>query len=612
MKKEELIQRFNFLNAHNSKEAYIYDILNEIFEVQKVSLREGKRLITLNNLKESNNIGMPFNNARNKNILYILDLLRKNYPDYFKIFTTYQFEFDKTSKKLNINEIYEFAVLLKEDAITNIQKDRDKKSIESLLSLVGSFRVFNLTKLIQKAKNKNQLSRIIKEQINNTIFAYKNYSIDKTNAELIENFCFHKKNYTPVKNKINTDGIKKIVAKNLDPINRRLSTLGILNSSFNDYTDSKLDYILNILINEISAPLSNKDLSELKTFNSLRNTIIKIDKSIDPLTAMKSDITKYIKEVEFARESDILSVFRNISKDQLHKWNPEEQIKEKIYYLNDNDESYYFDMEKFTKIFEKIMVQIFDEDNFSSTHEKKEILSQLKIFISSGNKLIESKEDLNLLIDSDSEIELLKQLLERYKNESLKKQKNQEPEVHHEEIIESESILSLISNYIKSLFSGKDKTKKTKKNTVTLNKKKKNLQFADHTISIYNKIKNSSSILIPISNYLEIKSENEKKLDEILDEIRSKNLKTIIPIYNARTTLYPDKSRKLLIADTEYLLADPEIIKSPEIIRKFSDQITGHKLKDEVIPGNTILVIEKYLLTIFRQNRMRRKKIQND
>jgi hypothetical protein len=461
---------------------------------------------------------------------------------------------------------------------------------------------------VKKAKNKNLLSRIIKEQVNKTIFTYKNYSINKTNEEIIDNYCFHKKNYTPVKNKIEIDGIKKIVARNLDPINRRLNTLGILNSNFNDYTDTKLDYILNILINEISAPISKKNLSELKTFNSLRNTIIKIDKSIDPLTAMKEDIIKYIHEFEFTRESDILSVFRNINKDQLHKWSTSEQIKEKIFFFKDSDESYFFDMEKFVKTFETIMIQIFDKNEFSSSLDKKEKTSQLEIFFNSGNKLIESDENLNNYVVLDSDIELLKQLLIRYKNEELKKQKVKQEEIHSEEITETESILTVITNYFKSLFSNKDKSINSIKESVSSGKIKKKLNFADNTISICNKIKNNNSILIPISNYIEIKSENEKKLDEILDEIKSSNLKTVIPIYNARTSLYPDKSRKLLIADTEYLLADINLIRSAELIRKFSDEITGHKLKEEVIPGNTILVIEKYLLTIFRQNRIRKRK----
>ena len=102
---------------------------------------------------------------------------------------------------------------------------------------------------------------------------------------------------------------------------------------------------------------------------------------------------------------------------------------------------------------------------------------------------------------------------------------------------------------------------------------------------------------------VELVPENESRIDNIIEELRSNNLKIVIPIYNARTVLYPIRSQKYLIPDVEYLMVKPDIIQSPETIREFTDAITREKIKDEIIPGSAIIAVEKYLLTLYRQKR---------
>jgi len=85
--------------------------------------------------------------------------------------------------------------------------------------------------------------------------------------------------------------------------------------------------------------------------------------------------------------------------------------------------------------------------------------------------------------------------------------------------------------------------------------------------------------------------------------MRENALRIVIPVYNAREVLYPKRSLKLLMPDTEYLLAPVDSARSPESIRKYTDTLVGFKIKDEVMPARAIMAVEKYLLTHYRQKR---------
>ncbi len=89
----------------------------------------------------------------------------------------------------------------------------------------------------------------------------------------------------------------------------------------------------------------------------------------------------------------------------------------------------------------------------------------------------------------------------------------------------------------------------------------------------------------------------------MINDLREHNVKVVVPVYNARKTLYPKRSQKLIIPDVEYLLVSPDVCRSPDEIRAFADSLAGLKLKDEPVPGTAIMSIEKYLLTVYRQKR---------
>jgi hypothetical protein len=111
-----------------------------------------------------------------------------------------------------------------------------------------------------------------------------------------------------------------------------------------------------------------------------------------------------------------------------------------------------------------------------------------------------------------------------------------------------------------------------------------------------------------LSDLIELKPENEPKIEQTIRELRENNLKIVVPIYNARQVLYPIRSKKYLMADVEYLMIDPDAAKSPETIRDFIDEITGFKFKEDVISGNALFSIEKYLFSINRQNRAKKRR----
>jgi hypothetical protein len=89
--------------------------------------------------------------------------------------------------------------------------------------------------------------------------------------------------------------------------------------------------------------------------------------------------------------------------------------------------------------------------------------------------------------------------------------------------------------------------------------------------------------------------------------MRKNNLKIVMPVYNARTSLYPKRSAKVLMPDIEYLLIPVEAIKSPESITDYVDSLVGFKMRDDSIGGGMLIQIEKYLRTIQRQRKHMKK-----
>jgi len=205
-------------------------------------------------------------------------------------------------------------------------------------------------------------------------------------------------------------------------------------------------------------------------------------------------------------------------------------------------------------------------------------------------------------------VERLNQLLksfEKYKNaqkiaaENRPVQENKKPK----------SAIQKILGFIMSFFAGKPPEGKKKDQPESKPQVKGPKPLSELTKDIISKVKGKNAPLIPLSDYIELNSQNEKqKIGPLIDEIRQNNLKIVIPVYNARTVLYPAKSQGYLMSDVEYLMVDPSIISSTDSVRNFTDSLRGYKIKDEALTGKAIVVIENYLLTLARQKRAQKGK----
>ncbi|PKL19367.1 MAG: hypothetical protein CVV49_00730 [Spirochaetae bacterium HGW-Spirochaetae-5] len=492
-----------------------------------------------------------------------------------------------------------------------IQALRDEESAQSLNELLESFRLFNLTKLIKKSKNRNNLSQIVKSQLGTNIFTFKNFSIDKNGLELAEDYCFHKNNYDAVKMKIDLDGIKRIIEVNEAAIDRRLKNFGILNSSISDYRDNKLDYILNILTGDLAPSIEKKDIVEVKNFKHLRECIIKVDKLMDPVVMLDGAIMKHIQENFTTTEKDITSLFPDMTNENLNRWESEKSASGQIIIHPYNNIKYLIDPVQFLNKYEMFTKSIIYNDD---TNEMNESQRDNKIFTAdmlteAGNRIVEKEPNAIRLFGSSENVQKLKQLINEYLDFKKTLIALRNANKNNAEAPSGSSFLARIANSIIMLFTRKEKNYvMNPEKKAGAKAKKTKAGISTETRDLYKEISMRRSPLLPISDFIEIKPDNESKIEKLITEMRSNNLKIIIPIYNARQMLYPQRSKKYLLSDVEYLMIDPEIAVSPDVIRNYIDSISGYKLKEDSLSGSALFNIEKYLMSIYRQNRAKMKR----
>lgn len=602
-------KRFPFLHTHVAREPHIYEVLAEIANFQNNVLKTGiGHLANIEDLKTSRNIKIPFTIARNKIISNLVDILVKNYPEFCRSIITFTFSVDPESKKLTIIENREYTVMLNNEEFNRIQDERNAVSAENFLNLISQFRLFNLTKLLKKTKERALLSQVIKLELGKNVFTYKNYSINRQSVEVAEDFCFHRDNYEPVKKSLNLEKFNKIIINHSAQILRRLKNFGILNTDFSDYRDNKLDYILNVLLQDIYLSLTDSELTEAKNFNSLRSCLLKVDTLIDPLITASNDIASYIRENRISAASTVSSVFNGIPEDKILQWAEEKGGRYKIITFKDEDGIIYlidgtYLLPRMTDLHEKIL---FQQENIAglSHGERSRILDEVHLLCNAAKTMLLSEDRLRNIIESDDGIARLRKMITEY--EQYQNSLAMETAVESEErgARRKRSFIDAISEFFRSLFgarrepaavsAAKDREHEAEQYIPSATGEAKN---------IINKIRNSTNILIALSTYIELIPANEKEIDSIINDLRKLNLKIVVPIYNARKILYPNRSQQYLISDIEYVLVDPETIQSPESIRKFTDSLAGEKIKDEKISGTAILTIEKYLKTLHFQKK---------
>lgn len=605
-------EKFPFLNERLAKEGHVEEILIEIDTLQKNFLKNRiGELATVEYLNESRNVRMPLTQKRLMNIQFLVDQIIKNHPEQVRPIYSFNFSIEPETKKLNIEEKVELTLMMNDSNYHALQTMRDSNSAANLLQLLQSFRLFNLTKLIKKSKNRNQLSQIIKNQLGKTIFTFKNYTFDRTGVEITEDYCFHKDNYDAVKNKIEVESLKKIIDQHSAPINRRLKNLGILNPYISDYRDTKIDYILSILTGELSAALDKKDIITVKNFHSLRDCINKVDKILDPVILLDSDIMNHIRTHFMTTDRDILSMFKELTPEIFSRWESEKISSGKIVSFPVSDGSrFIFDSAQFFPKFDEIMHLILFNQQFRymEQRQKDEKLFTADILTDAGKKILSSQDLALKVFGSEENINSFKKMAKDYEDY---KTASAETDEYYDEADKDtgKSFIAVIISGIASLFTRSSKSpvrgnqKSQPQKTLSIKK-----GISKETKDIYKLISERKAPLIPLSDLIELKPENEPKIEQTIQELRENELKIVVPIYNARQVLYPFRSKKYLMADVEYLMIDPDAAKSPESIREFIDQITGFKFKEDVISGNALFSIEKYLFSINRQNRAKKRR----
>ncbi len=605
MKISEILEKFKFLDERSAKEPFIFDVLNEILSLQTQSLPTGAaQLATMDWLKKSRNIKIPYSSSREKNIEYIMEHLLKNYKDYVRPIVTFDFTVEEESKKLIIAEIIEYTVMIKESDLERIKALRDSFSLENLMKLLSKYRILNLSKLIKKSVYKTDLSRIIKIELGKKIFTFKNYSIDHNKIEYAEDYCFHAQNYEAVRNSLKLNKLKEILSIYSDLVNRRLKKFGILNPDVSDYRDNKLDYLFSILLEDLSGSLAEKDMMEVKNIHSLRTCLIKVDKILDPSQIINEDLVKFIRENKICTNSDLVHSLADLSDDLLNKWaNRDNLARNNIITLDHEDGRHYFiDGSQFLDFISDLnQLILYQQDQFAALpyNERHRAEQNMDVLYKTALRLLSSDDLLQHYLEDAQSVEKLKSVVADYENFKKHVTLKKEMDRKQPEKNSGRSFIQWIKDIFGSLFGGgKVKSAQVRKSETSPKR-----EISHETRKVYEKIIDMSAPVLPLSDFLELTPDNDLLIDQMINEFRDHNLKIVVPIYNARKVLYPKRSQKLIIPDSEYLLLPPDIIKSAEDVRAFTDRLIGVKVKDELIPGSAILAIEKYLLTLYRQKR---------
>jgi len=411
--------------------------------------------------------------------------------------------------------------------------------------------------------------------------------------------------------KIDLDGIKRIIETNEAAIDRRLKNFGILNSSISDYRDNKLDYILNILTGDLAPSIEKKDIVEVKNFKHLRECIIKVDKLMDPVVMLDGEIMKHLQEVFTMTERDIASQFPEMTSENLTRWESEKSASGQVIIHAYNNIKYIIDPVQFLNKYESITRSIIYNDDTSemSDSQRDSKINTADMLTDAGNRILEKDQNAAKIFTNAENVQKLKQLINEYLDFKKTLIALRNANKNNAEVQSGASFLARIANSIIMLFTRKEKNyAMNPEKKANVKSRKSKTEISTETRDLYKEISTRKSPILPISDFIEIKPDNESKIEKLITEMRSNNLKIIIPIYNAKQLLYPQRSKKYLLSDVEYLMIDPEVAISPDVIRNYIDSISGYKLKEDSLSGSALFNIEKYLMSIYRQNRAKMKR----
>ncbi len=553
---------------------------------------------------------MPFTTTRTSNINYILDFLKQKYPEYIQTIYSFNFDFNDKAKKLAVEESEEFTVSLSHTEIEKYQAIRDQESTASLLALVNKFRLFNISKMTKSIKNRKHFEKLMKNCLNKQLFVYKTYSFNKGVIIDTGDLCFHSSNYNNVKKALDITKIKIIIGVHRDIILKGLKNFGIHSTDFNDIDDPKLDYILHLITDNLKNEVGAQDLSDVLNFQSLRDCVKKADTNLDPSKIHSNEIIKIIKENSPCAYFDITTHNLNISTNVIEKWIDPAILKKEGIILaeNNRNDKYFVYAPKILSQFEETFNFIRnDPEQFAalSVNQKELIDTKITVLYSAGRKALSNPDSLSILKTDRETVAALNGLLDEF--DAYHKEKSFRHEVSSKDVSRpKKSVIKAILSGIFSVFGlfksrGDDDIDDEQPEISGVSAVKKPL--SRESKDVYLKMKSRKDPILALSEFMEVTKENDTALDKIINDLRNHNLKVVIPIYNARQALYPKRSSKLLLPDIEYLVVPYSVINSSEAITAYIDSLLGYKLKEDVIPGNTLMLIEKYLKNMFYHSR---------
>ena len=613
---KQIIDEFPFLDDRSAQEPFLYEVLREIKLYQREGYQRGSGgFATRDIIAQSRNIHIPFTPTRDKNIDYLLELLTTRFKDWVRLFVTFDFSFDEYAKKLTITEKEEYALNLTSiEEIDALQKTRDEDSLKNFLEFIEKFRLFNLDKMLKRVRNREALNTVLQKGTGTHFFTYNHYTIEKGKAETVEEYCFHASNYEAIKKSLNVTAFRTMTGTYAEFVKNRLRKFGIMNADFGDYRDNKIEYILSILLDDIQSPLSEKDRIEIKNFKTLRQCVLQVDKVLDPARTLNADIAAYIKKNGCVAAAELSSSILNITAEIIAQWEtPERLLKEKI--VKEKDRSgapFYIDALALGSMFTAVL-----EAEKKAGESPNDAFYQNRgfLFHAAARQILTSASPKETVGGSETELSRLMRLVDEY--EAMQKRKTIQTETVRQtpvRPVRKRPLIVRIISFLTSMFStfpsDYDEADYAGASESPHDMPHEKREPRKETQEIYVKAKQKRGPIVPLSDLIELNPENEPMVQRIISELRDNNMRIVIPIYNARTTLYPKRSGKLLMSDVEYLLVPPQVIKSIDTISEYINSIVGTKLKDEPIPNRGLVAVEKYLRILHRQRRasqMRKK-----
>ncbi|HNX59643.1 MAG TPA: hypothetical protein PKK43_11135, partial [Spirochaetota bacterium] len=452
---------------------------------------------------------------------------------------------------------------------------------------------------------------VIKKGLGINFFTYNHYYAEKGRLETVEEYCFHVSNYEHVKNTLNMAQFKNINLAYNELIRTRLRKFGIMNADFGDYRDTKIDYIISILLENDAASLNEKDRIEVKNFKALRDCILQVDKTIDPAQTRSADIVKDIRENSLATAADITANVLNGEDAVMKSWDqPERLLSEHIVkYADQKGSDLFIDAFRLIQIFHNALGNLKNMDPALPAQQKEFLESFAEKIHRASKQVLHYATAQALLGGNEQDTVRLSHLVEEYdafvKRTTLQKevQKAVQPESKH-----GRPLYLRLLGFFSSIFGIFSHQPDVEATSYSYESDSQGVDIRreprPETKDIYTKANARRALIVPLSDLIEINMENDQIINRIISELREHNMKIVVPVFNARSLLYPKRSGKVLISDTEYLLIPPAVIKSQDTIAEYVNSLVGYKLKEEVIPGRGLVMLEKYLRVLHRQRRM--------